>query len=231
MFFWNKYHQLYYKFLQISLTYLNLYRDVYLELQPNINEKILDAGCGPGFFSKKLLDAGCEVYSLDISKTALEHLKKISSKSKIFEHDLSKKLPFENSFFDKIISINTLYTLSNEKIENVLKEFKRVLKAGGTLVIVDPEKSFSNMKIFFSDVFLYYKQYGIIKTLIFFLRKSPLYFGLLIFNIIIDIKAITKKYHFQTEESYKQFVKNSGYLLKNVHKVYAQQCIMISSKD
>ena len=90
--------------------------------------KILDIGCGKGYllfdFLKIIPDA--EIYGIDISEYAIEN-----SKSEIKEKLIvgnSNNLPFEDNFFDLVISINTLHTLKTYDLEKSLIEMERVGK-------------------------------------------------------------------------------------------------------
>ncbi len=90
------------------------------------NAKILDIGCGKGYllydFLKILPNA--DIYGLDISKYALENSKpEIRDKLKLGN---AKELPFDNNFFDLVISINTLHCLEAPQLFSALKEMERV---------------------------------------------------------------------------------------------------------
>ena len=90
------------------------------------NAKILDIGCGKGYllydFLKILPNA--DVYGLDISQYALENSKP-EIKDKLILGD-AKELPFDNNFFDLVISINTLHCLEAPNLFSALKEMERV---------------------------------------------------------------------------------------------------------
>ena len=91
--------------------------------------KILDIGCGKGYllydFLKILPDA--EIYGLDVSHYAVEN-----SKQEIRENLLvgnACDLPYEDDFFDLVISINTLHCLEAPNLFRSLKEVERVGKS------------------------------------------------------------------------------------------------------
>ena len=90
------------------------------------NAKILDIGCGKGFllydFLKVLPNA--EVFGLDISKYALENSKS-EIKSKLIK-GTATNLPFDDNYFDLVISINTLHCLEAPDLYQALKEMERV---------------------------------------------------------------------------------------------------------
>ena len=92
------------------------------------NAKILDIGCGKGYllydFLKILPNAN--IYGLDISQYALENSKP-EIKDKLILGN-AKELPFEDNFFDLVISINTLHCLEAPYLFAALKEMERVGK-------------------------------------------------------------------------------------------------------
>ena len=88
--------------------------------------KILDIGCGKGYllydFLKILPNA--DIYGLDISRYALENCKP-EIKDKLILGN-AKELPFDDNFFDLVISINTLHCLEAPYLFSALKEMERV---------------------------------------------------------------------------------------------------------
>lgn len=89
-------------------------------------QKVLDVGCGKGFLLYDLTHAvpGLEVFGIDISKYAIKCSKEeIRNSLKIGS---ATTLPFEDNYFDLIISINTLHNLPCYDLEKALKEIQRV---------------------------------------------------------------------------------------------------------
>ena len=109
--------------------------------------KILDAGCGTGNLLKILEDENknLRLYGIDISE---EMLKVARKKLKLVKIKLGsvEKLNFKKDFFDYIFSIDAFHHYYNSTL--VMRNFYRILKKGGYLVIVD--FSFS---IFFNKIF------------------------------------------------------------------------------
>ncbi len=94
----------------------------------NSNSKILDIGCGKGFLLydfKKILPK-CEVYGIDISKYAIDNSKQEIKSNLILGS--STELPWEDNYFDLVISINTFHNLFCYDLEKSLKEIERVSK-------------------------------------------------------------------------------------------------------
>lgn len=101
-------------------------------------KNILDLGCGTGRHSIYLAQKGFVIYSLDISKTGIDILKK-KAKSldltniKFKVHDM-KKIPCPNNFFDAVICIFTLGHGVLKDNEKTINEIYRVLKPKGIII-------------------------------------------------------------------------------------------------
>ena len=106
-------------------------------------KKILDAGCGYGEFIKTN-PYGIEIQGIDAMKEGIKKLKAEGYNVKYA--DLRERLPFKDSEFDTITCFHVLEHLYDP--DNMLKEFKRVLKKDGVLLIAVPNFSF---KRFYGD--------------------------------------------------------------------------------
>jgi len=104
-----------------------------------IGKKALDFGCGIGrdlIFMNKL---GLKTYGVDISKIAIE-----KAYNNLFNHGYDtnvqvfdgKKIPFDDNFFDFIISFGVLDHMLFNNAKELIKELKRVLKPSGLMLIV-----------------------------------------------------------------------------------------------
>jgi SAM-dependent methyltransferase len=104
--------------------------------------KILDLGCGTGrhliFFSKK----GFKVYGVDASPTALkmakDWVKNEGLNVETFLHRMENPFPFENDFFDAIISIQVIHHNLKKQVIFTIQEITRVLKKNGFIFITVP---------------------------------------------------------------------------------------------
>ena len=110
---------------KIILSLLNKY------LTHKSKIKILDAGCGTGLLTKKLKMFG-DVTGLDYSKDALSFAKMRGIKTKLGS---VTKLPFPDNSFDAVVSIDVIAHEAVQPDTKAIKEFNRVLKHGGILLI------------------------------------------------------------------------------------------------
>jgi len=109
-----------------------------IELKPNLN--VLDIGSGMGFPIIELsqrLGNSCNVFGIDPWNTATERAK---LKMKIWGitnlqiiEGKAEQLPFENDYFDLIISNNGTNNVDDE--QQVFSEISRTAKSGAQLVI------------------------------------------------------------------------------------------------
>lgn len=106
--------------------------DEIVRLRKGRNLRILDAGCGTGGFSEKLMKFG-EVCALDINNVALQYARK-KRIYKVIKGSV-EKLPFKNNFFDMVVCLDVLYHQKVKSDQRAIYEFFRVLKPEGYLLL------------------------------------------------------------------------------------------------
>jgi ubiquinone/menaquinone biosynthesis C-methylase UbiE len=109
------------------------HEDVIKMVLPRPGEVILDAACGTGRYAEEFHKSGARVFGLDFSKAMLAKAKAKKSGVKYQEHDLTRRLPFSNSSFNKIIIAQAIKHIKDPIA--LLREFNRCLKPGGIVVI------------------------------------------------------------------------------------------------
>ena len=97
--------------------------------------KILDVGCGKGFllYEIQLLEPGIEIHGFDISQYGLENTHP-DLKAKLFIHRAQEEFPFQDDYFDLVISLGTLHNLHIFELEVAVSEIERVGKQGYIMV-------------------------------------------------------------------------------------------------
>lgn len=107
-------------------------------------KRVLDAGCGRGFYVKlaSLLDFPVEIVGIDLQKkylaVAYENCKR--DKRVKLKNASIYEIPYEKEYFDFIISSEVLEHLDDDI--KAVTELRRVLKKNGTLVVTVPNKDF-----------------------------------------------------------------------------------------
>ncbi|MFF2909815.1 class I SAM-dependent methyltransferase [Paenibacillus sp. NPDC057934] len=113
--------------------------DLILEHAPQKETlKVLDIGCGPGFFSVILSSAGHLVTGIDCTDNMLEQARSHSDREGVtvtFRKMDSHVLDFADDSFDLLVCRNVTWSLADP--EAAYKEWKRVLKPGGRLLVFD----------------------------------------------------------------------------------------------
>ncbi|MFC3745599.1 class I SAM-dependent methyltransferase [Paenibacillus sp. GCM10012306] len=113
--------------------------DLILEHAPRKETlKVLDIGCGPGFFSVILSSAGHLVTGIDCTDNMLEEARSHSDREGVtvtFRKMDSHVLDFADDSFDLLVCRNVTWSLADP--EAAYKEWKRVLKPGGRLLVFD----------------------------------------------------------------------------------------------
>lgn len=102
---------------------------------------ILDAGCGTGGNLKRLRDhlPKARLYGIDVEPVAVA----VSRERNVADIQQSSvsALPFEDGFFDIVISLDVLYFKGVDD-QKAMQEFFRVLKPGGRLILNLPAFEF-----------------------------------------------------------------------------------------
>ncbi len=133
----------------------NLYRYVqenflkkYIRENINENMKILDVGCGIGYFANLFGEISNNVIGIDPCESFIKEAQQNKFKAKFLRLDIGKKKSlkvFDDNTFDLIFMSDSLLFYFYQVIENptikleyLLSDLKRVLKKSGRFVSVEP---------------------------------------------------------------------------------------------
>ncbi len=139
---WNQIYQNpgSYSYYDVFTPHLSL-EDVMHWFQSEGVKKVLDLGVGMGRNFFPMLDAGFDVYGIDNAENSINYI--LSQKTK-YEFSgkvilgIFQKLPYNNGFFDAVISIQTLNHGYEDDILQGIKEIERVLRPRGYFFITVP---------------------------------------------------------------------------------------------
>jgi len=103
-------------------------------LSPQSGDRILDAGCGTGVFTKGIIVAGAQLTGLELSRSMLRgalvhcgerHFKAVNG-------DMTH-LPFRTDSFDKSVSVTAIEFIEDAKA--AVDELFRITQPGGTIFV------------------------------------------------------------------------------------------------
>jgi SAM-dependent methyltransferase len=105
--------------------------------------RILDLGCGTGRHLVYFAAEGFDVHGLDAApegiKIAKNWLEERNLNGNLTIHRMEEGFPFQDSFFDAIISIQAMHHNKLESIKFIVQEIERVIKPGGLIFITFPK--------------------------------------------------------------------------------------------
>ena len=111
-------------------------------LSDNESKRILDLGCGSGRHVVYLANLGYDVYGFDASPKALsmtqDWLQEKNLTASLTEHLMEKPFPYDDNFFDAVISIQVIHHNLMRDIMETVAEIERVLKPGGVFFVTFP---------------------------------------------------------------------------------------------
>lgn len=120
-------------------------RSIILHIDPQPGDRILDVGCGDGYYLHLLSHLGIKNLTLtgtDYDKNGLISAKRNlnNPKIKLVWSDLMKKSPFRSNSFDKIVMSEVAEHLPDDV--KGLTEVCRILKPGGTICLSVPNANY-----------------------------------------------------------------------------------------
>lgn len=105
-------------------------------LLPDSWEKLLDVGCGAGYFLKRWQTNDKKTFGVDSDNESIEYAKKLGIKN-VLAHS-AENLPYPNSEFDVAVCSEVLEHLPQKELPEFLNEISRVIKVNGSLIITVP---------------------------------------------------------------------------------------------
>lgn len=100
---------------------------------------VLDAACGEGYGSALLAHSAASVIGIDVDADTIAHACQRYARDGLrFECSDCLQLPLADDSVDVVVSLETLEHLSDH--DGLLREFRRVLKPDGLLVLSSPDR-------------------------------------------------------------------------------------------
>lgn len=95
---------------------------------------VLEIGCGTGVFTEQFAKLCKNVTSIDLSPNMIVRAQQRNPDVK-FHRASAEQLPFADASFDAVVCVNSFSYIVNQ--QKALREFRRVLKPGGKLLLID----------------------------------------------------------------------------------------------
>ncbi|PSP73263.1 SAM-dependent methyltransferase [Halobacteriales archaeon QH_9_66_26] len=114
-------------------------------LDPGDDDRVLDVGCGTGFATEGLLEHTERVHGLDQSRHQLERAwAKFGKNDRVrFYRGDAERLPFADDAFDAVWSSGSIEYWPDPVA--ALREFRRVVRPGGGVLVVGPDAPHSSV--------------------------------------------------------------------------------------
>lgn len=123
------------------------------------NDKVLEVAVGPGYALLEILkqvDGTNTVYGVDLTPAMLEKARKLATQNGYTNFDLreadARHLPFRDETFDVLFNSYMLDLIPTGDFPVVLKEFHRVLRKGGRLVLLNLSKK-DERPVFYEKIY------------------------------------------------------------------------------
>jgi SAM-dependent methyltransferase len=98
--------------------------------------KVLELGCGTGYFTQELVRSGADVVAIDVSQELLEIARGNCSAPNVqYQFENAYELSYDDAAFDSVVGSSVLHHL---EIKKALRDVCRVLKPAGTIYFTEP---------------------------------------------------------------------------------------------
>ena len=117
-----------------ELEHKPLERKLLAEFAAGTPGRIADVGCGPGHVAAYLHEQGAEVVGLDLSPAMVEQARALHPDVDLEVGDM-RALPLADGLLGGIVALYSLIHIPRAEVAAVLREFRRVLRPGGRLLV------------------------------------------------------------------------------------------------
>lgn len=137
--------------------YIRLLRLPFEDIEKYVSQKgkILDFGCGHGFFSLYLSKKSSErrILGIDVAKKKIDIALNSRHSNKVNFKYAPKSTSFlqKKKAFNSIVAINVLYLVSRNDQKKILQKTKEALIPGGNFLLIEPDASLK-LKTFYEII-------------------------------------------------------------------------------
>ena len=196
---------------------------------------MFDAGCGSGLLLSLLseqLDADCRYIGTDILWPAVSlvnnKIKKMDLKQRawVFQSDLMEAMPLKKGSVDIVFAFFLVYTFGDkEKRKKLMNNLRRILKPGGTLIIVNPLRNYNARNIIRASLEAIKQRNGFISYLVkkWFVYPWTLRLGL----NHVESQIKTHAWHAYTQDELCAEVREGGFQVRHLEEVYSGSAYLV----
>lgn len=111
-------------------------------------ERVLDVGCGTGTFLMSLAARlpSAQLVGIDLSRHMLDVARARVPAAVALGRARAERLPFDSERFDLLVSLSAFHYF--DELQGVTREFYRVLRPGGVLLLTDWCRDFLSCRLF-----------------------------------------------------------------------------------
>lgn len=225
--FWNEYFRSY-DILNMVNAYRNLLETVASKIDIRAGDKVLDAGTGTGNLAVLLAREGARVYGIDSSSHGLKIFQEKIPQGKTILHDLGEPIPIADSYFDHICCVNTLFALDHSKREAICKEFYRIMKPGGTIVMTNLLVGYKPVLIYAHHIRHHINSHGLLKTIWHIVSILRPTLKMFYYNRLMQEKTIaTGDINFFKQGEQEDLLRRAGFReISQPEKIFADQAVL-----
>ncbi len=224
--FWKKYFQVY-DSLNELIPYSALLSTIVEMLDIHDGDTVLDAGSGTGNLSILITQAGGKVVAFDSSQEGMALHRCKQPTAILINGDLMNPLPFDNSSFNKICSNNVIYTIPKKYRESLFREFYRILRPGGIIVVSNIRRNFSPTSIYGDHVRSSIRLYGLWRTTCNVVKLLFPIIRIFYYNLRIQSANHFHSYSFIDSGEQHSMLELAGFAdISQDYKVYSDQAIL-----
>jgi ubiquinone/menaquinone biosynthesis C-methylase UbiE len=221
--FWSRYFS-FYDTLNEAIPYNEMIEQNVDHLEPRPADWVLDAGTGTGNVAMSLLRRSVRVTGIDFVEQALEKCRQKAPGGDFRFGDLTKPLAFPQGQFDKVVCCCVLHLIDGESRALAVKEFHRVVKPGGRVVITVFGAGFDSLKVYRETLRRHRQAHGLVSTAGFGVRYLFATLRILYYVSQIRRRERAGVHKFLTREELHGLMAGAGLKVKSVEPIFANQC-------